>query len=412
MRFKKALPTKIVTCFAMLTFSVFSVAGASNKDMVEEPLFKIQSNQFDSTLLERKHAFSVYLPDGYQHTQKRYPVVYVLDGDFLLSTAINTMKMRASRDQMPESIIVALKTKSGANRLSLAMPVKRNKDDTEITFKNSKPKLYLDFLHKELMPYIENNYRTANYNTLIGMSPTVGPVLTDYLTKQPIFDAHIGLATDLNRYTKQSKLLADEVLTRSQQANSTPLYLSRGQIDLSSNPELKKSFDKLAARFQSVDSVKVDVIPDGEHYGMSLAGINNAFGFVFPTHKVKPNYITLRKEKDFVNQLKDFYKNLNHEYGFTFYPVADGYWMGTSIAGSNRYLLRQKRTQEAVELLNWALKTQPNNLILQYNLTMALEDNGQKEHAIASAKKLIELAQQQAHSSLTYFEQYLAELSK
>ena len=369
---------------------------------------------FDSSLLNRKQNISIYLPDGYQHTTKQYPVVYVLDGEFLFSTVINTSRVRASRDLMPQSIIVGLTTSNSASRMPLAMPMRRIKDDeNSVVFKNRKPALFLSFMTKELIPFIEANYRTAAHNTLIGMSPTVGVLLTDYFKEQPIFNAYIALAADPHNYTLEGKYIASEIIQHIKKRKNTHFYISRGEFDIKRREDLKTAFTYLIKEIKQQQMERflmAEVIVGGEHYAMSLDGINNGFRHIYPEAVWRPDYLTIRKNNNPTQELKHFYQQLSQQYGFTAYPVADGYWMGLSIAGTTRYLLRNKKSKQALEMLNWAMKLQPNNITLQYNLTSALEEDKQIKQAIISATKLIEMSVLQKHKSKQYFEDYLSEL--
>ncbi len=404
---------KTLLFLSLIIFSVL-ITKLNASELRDDTLFKIKTKVFDSSLLNRKQNISIYLPDGYQDSSKQYPVVYVLDGEFLFSTVINTSRVRASRDLMPQSIIVGLTTSNSASRMALAMPMRRKKDDeNSAVFKNRKPALFLSFMTKELIPFIESNYRTAPHNTLIGMSPTVGVLLTDYFKEQPIFNAHIALAADPQNYTLEGKYIASRIIQRIKTRKNAHLYISRGELDVKRRESLKTAFSYLRKEIkqQQVERfLMAEVIEGGEHYGMSLVGINNGFRHIYPETVWRPDYITIRNHENPTQELKRFYQQLSQQYGFTAYPVADGYWMGMSIAGTTRYLLRNKKSKQALEILNWAMKQQPNNITLQYNLTSALEEDKQIKQAIIAANKLIEMAVLQKHKSKQYFEDYLSEL--
>lgn len=398
-------------CFLLISVCVISKAMANS--FSEEALINVQSMTFDSKLLKRKQGVSIYLPKSYQHSSKSYPVVYVLDSDFLLNTAIDVTTTRASRDLMPESIIVGLSTKSSASRLSIAMPMKREKGSDQISFANAKPELFLAFLQQELMPLVNAEFRTANYATLIGMSPTVGVLLTDYFNDKSIFNAYIALAADPQLFTVKDEYIADKIANVAQ-SKTTPFHISRGEFDLANNPTTRTAFEHLETSLKSknIDSVKSEIIQGGEHYATSIEGINRGFRHIFPETVWQPDYLTLRKSDNPTAALQSFYKNLSKTYGFKTYPIADGYWMGFSLGGTTRYLIRNKRSDEAVELLTWALKAQSNNITLQNNLTWALEESGQLPKAVSAAKKLVTMADKQKHTSIGYFKEYLAELEQ
>lgn len=400
-----------LTFFWVVGFSLINKADANQ--FTEKALVNVQSMMFDSKLLNRKQGISIYLPESYQFSNKSYPVVYVLDGDFLLPTAIDVTSTRASRDLMPESIVIGLSTNKSASRMSIAMPSKREKDSKQISFANAKPELFLEFLKQELIPLVNAEFRTENYATLIGMSPTVGTLLSDYFSEKPIFNAYIALAADPQRFTVKDEYIADKIVNVSQ-SKTAPFHISRGAFDLVNNPKVRAAFEylKTSLNERNITSVKSEIIEGAEHYATSIEGINRGFRHIFPETLWRPDYLTIRKNENPVIALESFYKKLSERYGFKTYPIADGYWMGFSIAGTTRYLIRSKRSQEAVDLLTWALKEQSNNIALQYNLTWAFEENKQLTKALSAAKKLVTMADEQKHSSIDYFREYLADLQQ
>ena len=99
---------------------------------------------------------------------QNYPVVFVLDGEMWLNTAINVEEFY-SGGFMPEMILVGLE--SGDDRVYEFSP-------TEQTMKYGMPfneptggaDHYIDYLETELLPFIQANYRIKPYITLIGHS--------------------------------------------------------------------------------------------------------------------------------------------------------------------------------------------------------------------------------------------------
>lgn len=399
-----------------LLTSLMLIGKLQAAELNEGSLFSIKTKVFDSLKLKREQEVSIYLPDGYQHSAKKYPVIYVLDGTFLLSTAINTMQMRAKRDLMPESIVVGLTTNNNTTRFSIAMPTKRANDDKRVIFEKGSPESFLAFMSDELMPFMQQNYRTATHSTLIGMSPTVGPLLVDYFSEQPLFKGYIALAADPDKYTIDGELISDKIVKAAKKHSASKFYISRGALDLlGRNEELKNAFlelQKATKHHEIEENVMVDIIDGGEHYSSGLEGINNGFKHIYPDSVWRPDYLSIRKQDNPVETFKRFYKRLNENYGFTAYPVVDGYWMGLSIAGTARYLARDKKYQQAIDLINWALIEQPNNITLHLYLASSFEDNNELKQAITVATKMVELAKKQNHSSQKYYEDYLARLVK
>jgi enterochelin esterase-like enzyme len=108
------------------------------------------SRTFKSAAMGQDMKYTVYVPNGYKYTQKRFPVMYLLHGhggsekDWVKHGKLDSIanKMMTNKD-IPEMIIV--------------MPDGRN-DYYLNTFDNKVR--YEDFFIKEFMPFIDSTYRT------------------------------------------------------------------------------------------------------------------------------------------------------------------------------------------------------------------------------------------------------------
>lgn len=331
-----------------------------------QSLAKEIQTDFNSKILDGNRQIKIYLPDDYEDTAKKYPVFYVMDADFLFDQAVVIAKTRAARDLMPESIIVGISTPNYAERLTITMPLRREKDGP-INFEDSSPQIFHDFLEKELIPHIDSQYRTANYRGLIGMSPTVGPVLHGYFAGSETFQGWMGFAADVQSFTPDKEPLTSKIIATANNLKGSRnwLYLSRGEIDVMSNDDLPASYALLQDQLNKPGSqVKVDIIENGEHYASSISSLDRGFAFLFPHDEWMPDYLTFRSGNTPLEDLKKFYASLSEKYGFQAYPTNDGYWMGFSIAGTARYLVRNERTTEAKDILKWGLEFSPKDTSL------------------------------------------------
>lgn len=138
-----------------------------------------------SRLLNENRKIWIYTPDITQSVSpdKRYPVLYVLDGNahfFSTVGIIQQLSQANGNGVLPEMIVVAIEN---TNRLRDLVP----SDDL------TKTNPFVDFLSTELIPYIDKNYNTAPYKMLVGHS-LGGLTAIDVLTKFPeLFNAYIAI---------------------------------------------------------------------------------------------------------------------------------------------------------------------------------------------------------------------------
>ena len=149
------LPAKISVSILILTVSQFAVAQPPGK-VIEERIMK-------SNILNKNVRYSIYLPADYEHSERSYPVVYLLHGftddntGWLQFGEINRFADKAIGDgTIPPMIIV--------------MP---NGDSSFYINSYDGKEKYEDFFIKEFMPLIEKTYRIKaekKYRGVAGLS--------------------------------------------------------------------------------------------------------------------------------------------------------------------------------------------------------------------------------------------------
>jgi len=162
------------------------VANAQN----EESILVGKKITIFSTILNENRKIWIYDPGQTTITAiagKRYPVVYVLDGDahFLSTVGIIQQLSQANGNSiLPEMIVVGIEN---TNRLRDLTP------SLGTAGSNAKVNPFVNFLETELMPYVDKNYNTAPYKILVGHS-LGGLTAIDILTNSPeLFNAYIAI---------------------------------------------------------------------------------------------------------------------------------------------------------------------------------------------------------------------------
>jgi predicted alpha/beta superfamily hydrolase len=116
---------------------------------------------FSETLKENR-PLSVYLPEGYDKENTKYPVIYIIDGETRCTHAVPTVRFISSEGLMPKAIVIGIPN------------VNRNRDflpgiNQDPSVRDSADN-FLKFITAELFPYIEKQYRAESYRILIGHS--------------------------------------------------------------------------------------------------------------------------------------------------------------------------------------------------------------------------------------------------
>ena len=136
---------------------------------------------FHMTKLNRERRIWIYLPPDYKKAKKRYPVIYMQDGQNLFDVftsgygewGIDEILDSLSAAGKPASIIVGID--NGPRRMNEYNPYAFEK------FGEGEGDRYIDFIIKDLKPYIDKHYKTlsSKENTIIAGS-SMGGLISYY----------------------------------------------------------------------------------------------------------------------------------------------------------------------------------------------------------------------------------------
>ncbi len=136
----------------------------------------------DSKNLNEKCKVFVYLPDAYQSGAETYPVVYVLDGEYYASFTAEASALLAQSQVAPNCIVVGITTNN--RQRDFSPPLDEDSGQTQDLKFAGGADQFLLYLKNELVPAVEERYRTSSPRILIGHS--TGGLLAYYaLYKAP-----------------------------------------------------------------------------------------------------------------------------------------------------------------------------------------------------------------------------------
>ena len=149
---------------------------------------KIIIKEFDSYELDTKRNVKIYLPQSYEENKEStYPVAIVFDAEYLFDLYVANAKLFASKNKAPEQIIVGVFQNQGDERytdcdysIDTGLP---NKESTQ----------FYGFIKNELIGYLEDNYRTSLFKTIVGNTITANFINYFFIDKDPIFNAYINI---------------------------------------------------------------------------------------------------------------------------------------------------------------------------------------------------------------------------
>ncbi|WP_420386329.1 alpha/beta hydrolase [Roseivirga sp.] len=314
----------------------------------------------------------ISLPPNYKRNQHAYPVVFVLDAEYLFEVTHAIVKIKSSRNEMPESIIVGIPNTTDA-RYDMALALHYSNGNTFFgDATGEKIQNYLSFFKKELMPFVQDQYRVNDHHTIIGMSPTFGPVLTAFWEEPELFDASIILAAELTLITDSGETIAERTVKaiQDQSRNKSAIYIGKAGDDLLRRPEEEAlAYEQMNQQLeQSANpniSYTIEILEEENHYGMALKGIENGLETLYPFETWNIPYREFWNSENPAQQIKRHYQSLSLKYGFEVLPLEDSFYAAQNLIGTLRRLERNNRPKAYNDVLKLALTYYPNSPALQ-----------------------------------------------
>lgn len=200
---------------------------------------KVISEKFQLSALGKTRKVWIYLPDNYSTSKKKYPVIYMHDGQNLFDVltgpfgewgvdeCLDTLTKKINF----EVIIVAIDN-GGADRLSEYSPYdfKVNADEVNVWDVKGTGSKYLESLVNDVKPFVDKNYRTkssAKYTSVCGSS--MGGLISLYaLMRYPNVFGSAGVFSPA--FWTNENVLVEEI-----NANSTNwkgnVYMIAGELE-------------------------------------------------------------------------------------------------------------------------------------------------------------------------------------
>ena len=274
-----ALATALSLTFAATAAAQQSPAATGGFPAVTMPGTQVRSMKSAST--GRAYDIYIQLPGGYaRDTQARYPVLYVLDGqwDFKLLSSIQGGLLYDRF--VPEMIIVGI-TYAGANAnydslramdyTPVAQPSPRGSGDA--------PK-FLAFMRKELVPFVESSFRADPARRVL-MGSSFGGLFTLYaLFTDPRYFSGYVAASPAVPYGNRAAVAQEAAYAAAHHDLPARLYVAVGSAEPLAGPV--QEYAKIVSD-RGYDGLRMEtrVIEGERHSGNKPEAFNRGLRFIF-----------------------------------------------------------------------------------------------------------------------------------
>ena len=237
-----------------------------------------EKKELYSALLHENRILNVYLPYGYDtDSNKTYPVVYVLDGsideDFIHLAGIVQFASFSWIEMIPESIVVGIANVD--RKRDFTYPSTNPIDQKEFPT-SGKSSEFIRFIEKEVQPFIDSTYRTANTRTIVGQS-LGGLLATEILFKKPeLFDNYIIVSPSL--WWDDEKLLTQ---IPNEYNSPKSIYIAVGKEGETMERIANELYNKLKKNQQPNSHMYFEFLEDKTHGDALHLAVYHAFEKIF-----------------------------------------------------------------------------------------------------------------------------------
>jgi len=288
-----------------------SCGSADEQDTRTEQVILGTKYTIHSEILGDDRSFIVNLPEGYESTQLRYPVLYILDAEYFYYQAHGALQFLSecgfNRNRpVPQMILVGV------------LDGDRNRDFTPthapvqgpLRFPTSgEAATYLQHVEKELRPFIDAKFRTSG-NILAGWS--LGGLFTffTFLEKPDLFAAYIAISPSLWWNGQEPLGWADERIQEGAKF-AQRLVITQGSLESGDiGSSVKNGIVPLLEKKKATGWQYVEITGES-HYYVPYKALYEGLRAAFPDFAVPQGELV-----EGLAAIKEHYRTLSTRYGY------------------------------------------------------------------------------------------------
>lgn len=279
-------------------------AGRAPAQTPSQPITVGETFVIPSATMRENRRVMISLPDSYGRTNSGYPVLFLLDGSsHIVHGGALVRYLVTARNRIPEMIVVALPNTN------------RNRDMTPgpgaVQFQR--------YLAEELIPWVEQYYRTVPERVVFGHSLSASFVVHTLLNRPALFRGYVAASAPLWRYDSLARDMRLG-LARAAQAGAA-VYLTVGELETDSiRGGMQRFADALrTAPTGQAPASTFSALLDEDHNSTPLRSLYNALESRYRPYRF-PLFLTLA-ELDSVGGVEGMQRHYR-EFGERFrYPA-------------------------------------------------------------------------------------------
>jgi predicted alpha/beta superfamily hydrolase len=319
---------------------------------------------FESEFLNDSRELKIQLPRNYDdNTKKNYPLIIVLDGDYMFEAVSGSVDYLSYWGDIPESIIV------GINQIDSRYDDCSVLDNIDFIPINSSANFF-DFISQELIPYFDKNYRTTKFKVAVGHEATANYINYFLLNNKTSISGFIAISP------KFSYNMENYIIKRFEKIKTNIFYyLVSSNVDFKSiNERTKMLSENLLTLNNDLVSFKYKQHENLTHYNLPIHSISEGIEHVFATYSainsIEYDLFLSKIQTSPVKYLVDKYENIYNYYGVNKDILINDF------RAIEKYIEESEQYKYYKDLSKLALDKYPKTILGSYFMGLYHERNG------------------------------------
>lgn len=315
----------------------------------------------------------IYNPDTSRASTARYPVMYLLDGDYHFVHTVGIVQFLTNVGQIPQLIIVGI---ANSDRMRDLTP-----PPADTSFPGSGGgDAFLRFIEDELIPNIDVHYRTTSFRILVGHSLGGTFALNAFLTRPELFGGYILVSPNLWWGNNE---LVDRFAAFLQKPGRAKVFVYETQTVW----ESPRQFNQVQRMLDLTNTYRVGglewgihIVQDETHASIVHKSIYDGLEYIYAPWPIHGDPSVLG-----MSGIQEHFRELSNRYGYRIDPPE------SMINQLGYHYLFQSKYSEAISVFKWNVEHYPSSSNVYDSMGEAYVKSGETALAIENYEKSIAL---------------------
>lgn len=369
---------------------IFFLFGINEVISQEIELIQIGSkHKLYSNVLEEEREFWLSLPDSYSDEEskyKKYPILIVLDGSSFFHPISSSVNYMGRTGSIPEMIVVGIQN------------VSRTRDFTPDKIQTVRENdfgggdNFLRFLEEELIPKLDQEYRTEPYRILFGHS--LGGLLAThaYLKENTSFNSFLAIDPSLGSWDADTMDKKLEAVTPS--SFERYFYIATanwGKRNIRNRDRHVRLFESMNSKSPGEFPAKLEYFENENHSSVPIPAFHHGISTIFEGYGIS------YRDVETLEDLLDHFMEISEKLSYTIFPPEN-------LINRLGYTYLQSRNEEeksqALEFFILNTENYPDSSNAFDSLGEAYEELGNLDQALANYEKSLHLNPKNEHAKM------------